>query len=151
MNSVEEKNNADIAASHHGNGFGCTQALLLTYGPKFGIDPKNALKIATGFAGGMARMGGICGVITGAMMIIGLAYGKVEAGDDDAKEMTYYYIDEFIDEFRLRHPAITCKELIHLDLREPEGLRVFRQEKVMQTICPKFVKDAAEILDEILE
>ena len=148
--SVDKKSIVDIAVSHHREGFGCSQALLLAFAPKFGLDNETALRISTGFAGGLARLGETCGAVTSALMIIGLKYGKTKPDDERAKEFTYYYAEEFYDGFRARNGSIFCRDLIGCELSTPEGLKFFREKKIMQTVCPKFVSDAAEILDKII-
>ena len=148
--SIERKNYKDIALSYHRQGFACSQAVLAAYAPEFGIERELALKISTPFAGGMARLGETCGVVTGALMVIGLRYGKCKPGDDRAKEETYYYTEEFIDRFNTRNRTILCRELIDCKLNTPKGLKYFREEKINEKICQKFVIDATAILDEIL-
>jgi C_GCAxxG_C_C family probable redox protein len=44
-----------------------------------------ALKIASGFGGGMGRLAETCGAVTGAFMVLGLKYGSA-ASDREAKE-----------------------------------------------------------------
>ena len=48
------------------DGLNCTQAVLSTYGPQFGLDRENAVKIAKAFGSGMG-MGETCGAVTGAL------------------------------------------------------------------------------------
>jgi len=44
------------------------------YGGRSGLDRETALKVAGAFGAGMARTGGTCGSVTGALMVIGLKY-----------------------------------------------------------------------------
>ena len=144
------QNYLDAAISLHRQGFACSQAILGAYAPSFGFDTELALKISTPFAGGIARLGEICGVITGALMVVGLKYGKTKSGDNEAKELTYYYSEEFIEAFKARKKHILCRDLIDIDLNTPEGLKRFREENLSQLICEKFVRDGVEILDQII-
>jgi len=98
----------------------------------------------------MARMGETCGVVTGAMMAIGLKHGKTEPADDEAKEKTYRLVMEFTDKFRARHGTILCRELLDCDMSSPEGLQEFKDRNLIETLCTGFVRDAAELLDTIL-
>ena len=61
---------ADAAKLDHERLFNCAQAMLGAYAEELGLDRAQALKVATGFGGGMGRMGGTCGVITGAYMVL---------------------------------------------------------------------------------
>ena len=95
-------------------------------------------------------MGETCGVVTGSMMTIGLKYGKTKASDDEAKEKTYRLVIEFVDRFKARHGSIVCRELLDCDMSTPEGLQEFKDRKLIETHCARFVKDASEILEGIL-
>ncbi|UCF04202.1 MAG: C_GCAxxG_C_C family protein [bacterium] len=130
--------------------FNCAQSVFSAFAPDLGLERETALRIATGFGGGMARMGSICGAVTGAFMAIGLRHGRTEAGDTEAKERTYALIREFATRFTERHGSIICRELIDCDISTPEGLRDAEDSGVFTEVCPNFVKDAATILDELL-
>jgi C_GCAxxG_C_C family probable redox protein len=116
-----------------------------------GLDREQALRVAGAFGGGMARMGETCGVVTGSMMTIGLKHGKAKASDDEAKERTYGLVIEFVDWFKARHGSIVCRELLNCDMSTPEGLQKFKDRNLIETHCVKFIKDAAEMLEEILK
>ena len=96
-------------------------------------------------------MGETCGVVTGSMVALGLKYGKTEASDDDAKEKTYRLVLELVEKFKGRHGSIVCRELLDCDMSTPEGLQDFKDRKLLETHCVRFVQDGAEILDEILK
>jgi len=76
-----------------------------------GLDNDTAYKISRGFGAGIARTGNICGAMAGAVIVIGLKYGKAAAGDDAAKERTYALVQEFITAFRAKNGSINCTEL----------------------------------------
>lgn len=90
-------NNEEIAVSSFDSGSTCSQAILSTLGPRFGLNHELALCVAGAFGGGMARMGETCGAVTGALMVIGLCYGKVKPEDDEAKESTYRFVNRFVE------------------------------------------------------
>ena len=144
MSKVEQ------AVSCFEKGFVCSQALLSTYGTRLGLDPVIALKMADGFGGGMARMGETCGAVTGAFMVIGLKYGRTVLEDTEAHEKTYSLVREFIHQFKSRNGSIMCRELIGCDISTTEGLHTAREKKLFTSICPKYVRDAAEIIENIL-
>ncbi len=95
-------------------------------------------------------MGETCGVVTGSMIALGLKHGKTKASDDDAKEKTYRLVLELVDKFKARNGSIVCRELLDCDMSTPEGLQDFKDRNLLETHCVRFVKDAAEILEEIL-
>jgi C_GCAxxG_C_C family probable redox protein len=145
---MTENNNmrkVDDAVSCFKEGFSCSQAILSTYGQELGIDKATALRISAPFGGGMARMGETCGAVTGAFMVVGLKYAK----DKESKEKIYRLVNEFAEKFKSRNGSILCKELLGCNIGTPEGMKAVREKGLIDTLCPKLVKDAAEILEEI--
>ncbi len=145
MSRVEE------AVACFKEGFICSQAVLSAYSVQLGLDRDTALKIADGFGGGMGRLGEICGAVTGAFMVIGLKHGRIAVEDAQAHEKTYSLVNKFVRRFKSRNRSVVCRELLSCDISSPEGLQSARQQNLFTTICPGYVRDAAEILEEILE
>ena len=131
-------------------GFSCSQAVLAAVSQPLGLDREKALKIAQAFGGGMARMGLTCGAVTGAMLAIGLKHGRTRPEDEESKERTYRLVHELVRRFQDRHGSIVCRELIGVDLSTPEGHKLGAEKGVFESLCPQFVSDAVEILEEIL-
>lgn len=131
-------------------GFHCSQAVFSTYSAQFGLDRETALKVSEAFGGGMARMGETCGAVTGAFMVIGLKHSSAKAGDKEAVQKVNDLVREFVDEFKSRNGTIICKKLLECDISTPEGMKTFQEKKLRSTLCPKFIQDAAEILEQIL-
>jgi C_GCAxxG_C_C family probable redox protein len=133
------------------NGFSCSQAIFSTFCEEYGLDKTTALKIATSFGGGMGHTGETCGAVTGAFMLFGLIYGRYRADDKDSKEKTYSLVQEFTDRFKKINGSVKCTELIGYDLSTEEGLRNANTDNLTNAKCNKYVKDSAEIVQELLE
>ncbi len=131
-------------------GLNCTQAMLSTYGPQFGLDRENAVRIAGAFGSGMG-MGETCGAVTGALMVIGLKHAKLNTGSLFSRDMTEDVAREFVARFKARNETTECRELLGCDVSSCEGFRTAKKERHFKTRCPKFVQDAAEILEELLQ
>ncbi len=138
------------AVSCFGEGFMCSQALLTAYADQFGLDRETALKVSAAFGGGMGRMGETCGAVTGAFMVIGLKYGRTTVQDTRSHEKTNRLVREFVDRFKALNGSIVCRELLGCDLSTPEGQKTFIDKKLRDTLCTKFVGDAAEIVRQLL-
>ena len=95
-------------------------------------------------------MAGVCGAVTGAFMVLGLKYGKMRAEDNEPKQKTYKLIRKFAEKFKARNDSIACKDILGYDISTPQGLRTAREKALFSKVCPKFVQDAAEILEEML-
>ena len=143
-------NKAKESVSCFKEGFSCSQAVFSTYAVGMGLNREIALKVSQAFGGGMGQMGEVCGAVTGAFMVIGLKYGRTRADDDEAKVKTYSLVKEFTEKFKARNGTIICRELLGCDIGTPEGERIAKEKKLFSTVCPGFVQDAVEILEEIL-
>jgi C_GCAxxG_C_C family probable redox protein len=144
------KNKVNEAEACFSSGFNCCQSVLSAYGKELGLGEKEALKIASGFGAGIAYMGDICGAVTGAFMLIGLKYGRFEAEDAAAKDKTYKLIREFVRLFKEKNGSIKCNELLDTDVNTEEGLKKAYEADKFSTVCPKMVRDAAEIAGRLL-
>jgi C_GCAxxG_C_C family probable redox protein len=132
-------------------GFNCAQAVFSTYGTEMGIERNTAMKAAGPFGGGMGRMGEVCGAVTGAFMTIGLKYSMTKEGEEEMRNKGYELVRIFSDKFKMKHGSIKCIDLLHADISTPEGYKLAAEKKLFRTLCPLFVKDAALILEEIME
>ncbi|HHX57766.1 MAG TPA: C_GCAxxG_C_C family protein [Clostridiales bacterium] len=142
------KSRVDEVLECFNNGFDCSQAILSTYCEEFGLDKETALKLSSGLAAGMGRLCQTCGAVTGAYLVIGLKHGKLSAYDNNAKEKTFELVQEFEKQFVKRNKSTNCLELLGVDLRNGDKEKAVIQVK---QVCPKAVKDAAEILEAVLE
>jgi C_GCAxxG_C_C family probable redox protein len=133
------------------NGFNCSQAIFSTYSEQLGLEKETALKIACPFGSGMGRMGETCGAVTGAYMLIGLKYGKYLPEDNEAKEKSFQLLKEFTDKFNEIHGSIICRDLLKYDMRTEEGLTYIKEHGLWDSLCPIFIRDAAQIIEEMLE
>ena len=130
--------------------FTCSSAVFSAFSDELGLDPDMAKKIACGFGAGISKSGNICGAVSGAIMVIGLKYGKTMQGDDAATEKTRALVQKFLQEFTKRHGSVNCTELLGYNLGKPEEFAQARDNKQFVTKCPELVGDAAAILEQIL-
>jgi C_GCAxxG_C_C family probable redox protein len=99
----------------------------------------------------MGRTGETCGAVSGALMVIGLRYGQPTAEDKDAKEKTYELAREFMNRFAARNNGcVKCRELLGHDISIPEDMQTARDQGLFETLCPKFVRDAAEVVEQLI-
>jgi len=140
----------EVAVALFDQDYACSQALLLAYASRLGIDRSTAARIAAPFAAGMGCLGRTCGAVTGALMVLGLHGGPESPNDQETKERLYEMVRAFIVRFQERHGTVVCNELVGHDISTPEGLEQARAEGVFDRRCPGLVRDAAEIVGNIL-
>jgi C_GCAxxG_C_C family probable redox protein len=131
--------------------FTCSAAVFSAFSPDLGLNGDMAKKIACGFGAGISKTGNICGAVSGAIMVIGLKFGKIEEGDDAATEKTRALTREFIGEFTARNGSVNCTELLEYDLSDPRGYAAAQERGLFTTKCPLLIRDAADILEMILK
>ncbi len=143
-------NQIDQAVECFGKGFNCAQAILATYAEPLGLAREQALKLAEGFGGGLAGLGETCGAVTGALMVLGLKQGRTRPDNPESKQATHRLVREFIRRFEARRGSVKCRDLLGCAIDTPEKLQVARDRKLFTTLCPSYVRDAAEILEAML-
>jgi C_GCAxxG_C_C family probable redox protein len=143
MSSVEK------AVELFRGGCACSQAVLATYGPRYGLAEDQALRVAAAFAGGM-RMGETCGAVTGALMVLGLAHCTNECRKAEGRTGAYAAVAAFAETFKTRNGSLSCRELLGCDVSTPAGNQAAREKGLFTTICPRLVRDASEILEATL-
>lgn len=138
---------ADQAVACYLSGFNCAQAVVSTYCEEYGLDPEAVYKLSCGLGAGMGRLGHVCGAVSGAGLVLGLKYGQYLPDDKDAKEKTYALVQELSKRFEERNGSILCPDLLGVDLLT--GDTALATERV-KAICPGMVRDATEIVEELL-
>jgi C_GCAxxG_C_C family probable redox protein len=139
----------DDAVRLFGEGYACSQAVLVAFAPSLGLDGGKALRIAAGFAAGM-RLGETCGAVTGAIMVLGLALCDEGCASRDGRGAIASAVDTFAGRFEERVGAIDCPDIIGCDTRSPEGRASAQQQGLFAQHCAPAVRAAAEILEEML-
>ncbi|MDE7416882.1 MAG: EAL domain-containing protein [Lachnospiraceae bacterium] len=131
--------------------FHCSQALAGAFAEEFGYNLKNVMKISTCFGGGMHR-GDLCGCITAATMIFGMAFGLYDPQDKELESFGYKNADEFFYRFREKMGGKTlCKEILGKDFSKPEELAEIRKEGLVKKVCPHVLQASIEIIEDMLK
>lgn len=144
MNHVEE------ALKLFDEKFHCSQAVFAAFSEEYGVKKENALKIGGCFGSGM-RKGEVCGACTGALMVLGLKYGKSEKDDIESKIQSDIVCDEFLDTFEKENGSYICNDLLGCDISTKEGVQYALDNNLFIDFCPKMVESAVKITENILE
>ena len=138
------------ALEYFRNGFNCAQAVFVVFAKELGIPEEQALKIAGGFGGGMGRLQGTCGAVTGAYMVIGLKHGKT-IGDEgnEKREKTYALVKNFDSEFKKMFSTTCCRDLLQCDLNTEEGKKFAADNKLTEKVCERCVTEGVKLVEKI--
>lgn len=138
---------SERAISYFKDGFNCAQSVLAVFAPDFNLPERTALMLAGPFGAGMGRTQNVCGAVSGAIMVIGLRYGKGARDEDERREDAYARTARFLDLFKAAHGSINCRELIGVDLSTPESRSRAHEDGLFERLCAVYVRDAVEILE----
>jgi len=127
----------------------CCQSVVGAYAEECGLDRNTALKIGACFGGGMKK-GEVCGAISGALMVLGLKKGYFLEQDSHGRDRAALYTKMFIDRYENCFGAVTCKAMLGHDVSIPSERAHAEMEGRFQSVCPKAIEKAVELLEEIL-
>jgi C_GCAxxG_C_C family probable redox protein len=130
------------------DGFNCAQSVFASHAHEFKMDEQRGLRVASAFGGGMCH-GGICGAVSGGLMVLGMRHGNCQKGDLEAKKLTAARVKAFMAAFESRNGSLICEKLLGCNPSTAEGKQEAKEKGFFKTRCPQFVLDASEILDEI--
>lgn len=131
------------------NHLNCAQAVVRCGLLATGQDP-DLTKIAGYLGGGLARMGQVCGAISGAAVALGL---RDQCGDTAQKEQqvdTFAWLQKLVCDFEEEFGSVTCRGLLGCDISTAEAFREAKRSKATQR-CPEFVSWTCDRLAEILD
>jgi len=86
--------------------------------------------IATGFGGGIGHTGGICGAITGAVMALGIKYGRKDPRDKEKRDWFYKMVENFLQDAEKELGNLNCRDLIGLTLNTDEAMKIYREQNL---------------------
>ncbi len=133
-------------------GYNCAQAVFGAFAEELGFDFSTAMKLSSGFGGGMGRLREVCGAVSGMFMVFDMKYGYISPTDKDSKMTLYSHIQELARRFENENGSIICKELLGLSQKKSEPTPEDRtNEYYKKRPCGELVKIAADIVDEYMK
>ncbi|MBP1639502.1 MAG: GCAxxG family protein [Bacteroidetes bacterium] len=150
MNTTDKK--IQLATATFQSGYNCAQSVLATFAFDFGMDRDTLLKMATPFGSGIAKTQQTCGAVTGALLAIGLKYGKGSNGTDNDKNFSYQLAQQLMAQFKEEHGCTNCLALMdNLDMNNPSDIAQIKARDLHNTYCVKYIQTAIKLTDEILQ
>ena len=131
-------------------GYNCAQAVFAAFSEVTGIEFEAAVKLSSGFGGGMGRMREVCGAVSGMFMVLDAVEGYTSPTDNEAKMAHYAKIQGLAEKFKEACGSIICRELLggtpsstpHPTERTPEFYK--------KRPCGELVEIAADIVADYL-
>lgn len=139
-----------IALSYFNTSFNCAQAVFTTFGKELGLEEDVCLKISCALGAGMGKQQHVCGAVSGALMALGLKFGKALNDPEEKKDHTYKKAADFLNLFKSKNGSIYCKKLLKdLNMNDEEDLKKINQLGLFEISCENYIKDAVEITESL--
>jgi C_GCAxxG_C_C family probable redox protein len=134
------------AVSRFREGFNCAESVVVTFAKYQKIRSNVIPKIASGFGGGIGRSGSVCGALSGAIMSIGMKYGRNIADDTKAYDKCVGKSRDCYVRFKKEFGSIFCNELTECDFTTEEGREKWRDLGLREKKCVKYIEGSMRIL-----
>lgn len=132
-------------------GYNCAQAVFGAFAEDLGLDFETAVKLSSGFGGGMGRLREVCGAVSGMFMVFDMKHGYISPTDTTAKKELYAHIQALAKEFENENGSIICKELLGLTEKKSDPTPDSRTNEYYQKRpCKELVRLSADIVEEYL-
>lgn len=133
----------DVTQYFYKGGLNCAESTLRCLIEAGAIDaPPEAVRMMTGFGGGMQR-GTTCGAVVGAVAALGWATGRTEPGQ--SREASARAVREFLRRFEACFGTLDCRALQATYVKD----HALKSEGMYRS-CTVFVEKAVELVQEIL-
>jgi C_GCAxxG_C_C family probable redox protein len=155
MNREETLNRLEEKAGDYEELFGsCSQGTLLAVQEAFNLENAQVLKAATAMPG-IALRGETCGAVIGAMMALGLAFGREKPDDWSAVQKTTKACRKLCKDFEALFGSCNCREVQHhifgrsYELTDLKDMKAFAEADALKK-CRLPAGKAARIAGELI-
>ncbi len=139
--SVDTQKTKKDAERLYNEGLYCSEAIVKSIIDNYNLDvSEDVIKLASGFPVGIGGSMCTCGAVSGAVMTLGLFFGRTTPGDP-AVTKCMELSKEIHDEFVRKNKVLCCKVLTR-------GMELGTPDHMAQ--CTKFTGEVAEHLSSIL-
>src|SRR5574344_1574165 len=125
------------ALDYHRKGFSCSQAVAMSFADKVLVDENFLFSASEGFGLGGGNTQGICGALSGAIIINGLKNSCADTNNPHTKSTTQSLSRQILDDFSNKNKTIICGEL-----KGKSGQKVVS--------CPVCIEDSVRIAAKVI-
>ena len=125
-----------LADEFHRKGYSCSQSVAVACADLVDVPKEILFKAMEGFGLGMGTTEGVCGALSGALLIAGLKNSSGNLDSPKSKGATMKISKAMLTSFREKSGAIICRELKGVDTGK------------MLCSCPNCIKHGVEVVEE---
>ncbi len=148
---LSKKETVNRAEQYAEKGFLCSEAVLLALSEVQNITSEIIPCIATGFGAGISRHGEVCGALSGAVMGLGLRFGRSQVSETPQDSSPYQFGQTMVNLFASRFGNIRCRDILDLDISSDEGRRKYRELNLWDSKCRELIRIATELAYDLLQ
>ena len=127
-----------LANELHRKGYSCSQSVAVACSDLVDVPKEILFRATEGFGAGMGTMDGVCGALTGGLLIAGLKNSTGNLANPKSKASTMKISKAMLTNFRDKCGAIICRELKGVDTGK------------MLCSCPDCIRHGVEVVEENL-
>ncbi|MBP2639179.1 MAG: GCAxxG family protein [Firmicutes bacterium] len=140
MIASDQSSVKQIAGQYFKEGYNCSEAVLRAFRDQFHFDLSDeAMKLASGFGGGIGHAGCVCGALAASIMVLGMLEGRSHSSQD--RDRIYHASEEFHRRFSEKFGGSCCRMLNPHPFETKDHLRN----------CLKLTGNTAELLNEYIQ
>jgi C_GCAxxG_C_C family probable redox protein len=132
-------------------GFLCSEAVLQALCLTLSVESEIIPKVATGFGAGIGRLGEVCGAVSGAIMGLGLQFGRNSVQETPADTTPYEFGMTMANLFIARFGHLRCRDLIGLNLAVEADRLAYKELKLWETRCRDIVRISTGLAYDLLK
>ena len=83
-------------------------------------------------------------------MVLGLRCGHCNSNNMEEKAKAYAIAEEYMNRFIRENGSAVCRDLLGYDLSNPDDMQQIKEKNLFQTTCPKMVRSAVAILEDMI-
>ena len=143
----------DAAYEAFFQGYNCSQCIALAFAQEMGLTREQALKISSGFGGGVGRMREVCGAFCGVVTVLSMVYA--DPADPKDKSRMYALVQQAAEQYRTRNGggSIICRELLAKAGAAPTGGTAAEERTAdyyKKRPCPELCRICADLCAEFI-
>lgn len=148
---LSKKETMNLAKGFAIEGFLCSESVLVALSKLLNVKSAVIPKIATGFGAGIGLHGEVCGALSGAVMGLGLRFGRTHPSETPKDTTPYEYGQRIVNLFVARFEHIRCRDLLGLDISREKDRQAYNDQKLWETKCSNIIHVTTGLAYDLLQ
>ncbi len=151
MTHIDREQKVQRAQALFMQGYNCAQSVAAAFSEETGLEQAVLARLASGFGGGVGGLRGLCGAVSGMVLVYDLCKGYSDPAEAQHKLDTYAAVKRMIQRFEAMEGDVHCRALLEragVEIAPPVAKRT--PAYYDKRPCPRLVAECAGILADAL-